>query len=85
MLGGLSFFDAVCHSFATVASGGFSTRNASVGAFQSSVIEWVVVALMFLAGTNFALHYATLRGNLRTGRTANFVSLSFWLWWQRHL
>ena len=40
MLGGMSFFEAICHSFATLATGGFSTRNASVGAYQSAYIDW---------------------------------------------
>jgi len=57
MLGGMSLFDAVCHSFATMATGGFSTRNTSVAAFQSAYVEWVVIAFMFLAGMNFLLHY----------------------------
>ncbi|MEJ2690961.1 MAG: TrkH family potassium uptake protein [Deltaproteobacteria bacterium] len=57
MLGGLGFFDAVCHSFATLATGGFSTHSASVGHFQSSYIDAVVIVFMFLAGVNFTLHY----------------------------
>jgi len=64
MLGGMSFFDALCHTFGTMATGGFSTKNASIGAY-SPYIQWVVIVFMFLAGTNFMLHYQALRGNLR--------------------
>lgn len=65
MLGDMSFFDALCHSFATLATGGFSTRNASVAAYSSAYIDWVVTLFMFLAGVNFTLHYQALRGRLR--------------------
>jgi len=65
MLGGMSFYEALCHSFATLATGGFSTRNASVGAYGSAYIDWVVTIFMFLAGVNFSLHYHALRGRLR--------------------
>jgi len=63
MLGGMDWFDAACHAFATLATGGFSTRNASVGAFGSAYIDYVITLFMFLAGVNFALHYALLSGN----------------------
>ena len=65
MLGGMNFYEALCHAFATLATGGFSTRNASVGAYDSAYIDWVVTAFMFLAGVNFSLHYHALRGRLR--------------------
>lgn len=60
-LGGMSLFDAVCHSFTTVSTGGFSTRNASLGAFGSPYLEGVVIAFMFLAGMNFSLHLSLVR------------------------
>jgi len=63
LLGGIDFFDAVCHAFATLATGGFSTHNTSVGYFNSLYIETVVIVFMFLAGTNFSLHYQGLRGH----------------------
>jgi trk system potassium uptake protein TrkH len=62
MLGGLDWFDAVCHAFATMATGGFSTRNASVAAFGSAYVDWVITLFMFFAGVNFALHHAVLVG-----------------------
>ncbi len=65
LLGGLSFYEALCHAFTTMATGGFSTRTASIGAFQSAYVDYVVVVFMFLAGTNFALHYRFLKGDLR--------------------
>lgn len=64
-LEGMDLFDAVNHSFATVATGGFSTRNASIAAFPSPLIQWTLVLFMFLAGMNFALHYRFLLGNFR--------------------
>lgn len=65
MFGGMSFYEALCHAFATLATGGFSTRNASVGAFDSPYIEWVIILFMFLAGVNFSLHYHALKGRVR--------------------
>ena len=64
MAGGMSLFDAVCHAFATLATGGFSTRNTSVAAYDSAYIDGVVTLFMFLAGVNFSLHYQALRGRL---------------------
>ncbi|MFH0915984.1 MAG: TrkH family potassium uptake protein [bacterium] len=61
-LGGMRWFDALCHSFAAVATGGFSTKTASIAAYNSLYIEIVLMVFMFLGATNFALHYAALRG-----------------------
>jgi len=71
MVGGMDLFDAVCHSFATMATGGFSTRSGSIGAYHSAYIEVVIIIFMLLAGTNFALHYRALRGDL-LGYLRNF-------------
>lgn len=57
LLLGMGPFDAVCHAFGTMATGGFSTYNASLGHFQNPAIEYVVIAFMILAGTNFTLLY----------------------------
>lgn len=65
MFGGMSFFDSLCHSFATLATGGFSTRNASIAAYDSSYVDYVVSLFMILAGVNFALHFQVLRGRAR--------------------
>lgn len=56
LLGGMSLFEAVNHAFTTLPTGGFSTRNASLGAF-SPYIQWVTIVFMFVAGMNFTLHY----------------------------
>ncbi len=61
VLGDMNWFDALCHSLTTVSTGGFSTRNASVGAFDSAYVDGVITAFMFLAGANFSLHYWALR------------------------
>lgn len=63
---GLSFYDAACHALTTVSTGGFSTRNASIGAFESVAVEWIVIVFMACGGINFALHYRLLRGDVRT-------------------
>jgi trk system potassium uptake protein TrkH len=57
VFGGMDLFDAFCHSFATMATGGFSTKNASVGGYDSVYFDYVFTAFMFIAGVNFALHY----------------------------
>jgi trk system potassium uptake protein TrkH len=61
-LAGLSGFEALCHAFTTLATGGFSTRNTSVGEFGSPLVEWIVIFFMLLAGINFVLHYRLLTG-----------------------
>lgn len=61
----MSGFDSICHTFATLATGGFSTRNASVGAFyDSAAVDTIVIIFMILAGVNFGLYYQLRRGNL---------------------
>lgn len=57
---GVGLFDAVNHSFATVATGGFSTKNASIAAFGKPGVEWTVAAFMVLSGVNFSLYYRLL-------------------------
>jgi trk system potassium uptake protein TrkH len=61
----MSLFDAVCHTFGTMATGGFSTHNASISHYGSAYIEGVITVFMFVAGANFALHYQFLLGNPR--------------------
>lgn len=65
-IGGMTFYDALCHSFTTMATGGFSTKQASVAHWDSPFIQYVIVVFMFLAGTNFTLSYMAIRGNFRT-------------------
>jgi trk system potassium uptake protein TrkH len=61
LLLGLSFFEAIVHTFGTVATGGFSSRNESIGAFGPAV-QWTITVFMFLAGTNFTLYYLAVLG-----------------------
>ncbi|MGI5977168.1 MAG: TrkH family potassium uptake protein [Candidatus Limivicinus sp.] len=65
LCGGMSFFDALLHSFATAGTGGFSTRNASIGAFHSPYIEVVCGTFMLLFGLNFNLYFLLLIGRWR--------------------
>lgn len=62
LLEGMTIFDSLCHAFGTMATGGFSTYNSSLGRFESSLIEYTTIAFMILAGTNFTLLYLTLIG-----------------------
>jgi trk system potassium uptake protein TrkH len=55
--GGMGWFDAVCHSFGTVATGGFSTKQASVAYWDSAYIHYVIAVFMMLSGVNFSLYY----------------------------
>lgn len=74
MLGGMSFFEAICHAFTTLSTGGFGTRDASMAAFQSPYIEWVIVIFMFLSGVNFSMHFKALKGDARVYlRSEEFV------------
>ena len=65
MVGGMNLFDALTHTFGTLATGGFSPKNRSVGHFDSGFIHIVVTIFMMLAGMNFILHYGLITGKLR--------------------
>lgn len=56
-LGPMNRFDAICHAFTTIATGGFSTHQASIGYFQSHYVEWVCIVFMLLSGINFAMYH----------------------------
>ena len=60
-LAGMTFFDAICHSFSTVAIGGFSTHDSSIGYFDSALIESIAIVFMVLSGINFGLHFFALK------------------------
>ena len=64
--GGMTLFDSMCHMLTTMATGGFSTKNASVGGFDSVYIEYVIIFFMFLAGVNFSLHWRGIHGDLKS-------------------
>ena len=57
---GMNSFEAVCHTFSTMATGGFSTRNASIEAFSNPTIEYIIILFMIAAGINFTQHYRLL-------------------------
>ena len=61
MLGNMSFFDAICHAFTTMATGGFSTQNDSIAGY-SAYIQYVIILFMIIAGISFSLHYFLLKG-----------------------
>ncbi len=58
---GMSKFEAACHSFSTLGTGGFSSRTASVAGFESPLIEYIIILFMILAGINFTMHYRLWR------------------------
>lgn len=63
LIGGMNLFDSVNHAFTTMATGGFSTKQASIAAYDSPFIHYVMIVFMFIAGTNFTLHYHLLHKN----------------------
>ncbi len=80
MAGGMPIFDAVCHAFATVATGGFSTQSASIAAYHSVYIETVLIVFMLLGATNFSLHYRLLHGKATHFSNPEFrFFIAYWL------
>ncbi|MCZ7361727.1 MAG: TrkH family potassium uptake protein [Candidatus Methanoperedens sp.] len=63
---GMTFFDAIVHTFSTMSTGGFSSRNESIAAFGSPLIEFIILVFMFIGGMNFNLFYRTLRVERRS-------------------
>jgi trk system potassium uptake protein len=64
LFGGMNLFDSCCHAFTTLATGGFSTKNASVGHFGSAYIEYVTGIFMFLAGVNYSIYFFVIKGKM---------------------
>ncbi len=64
-ISGMPWFDAVCHSFTTMPTGGFSLKNTSIGYYDSSVIHYIIILFMFLAGVNFSLHFRAITGDIK--------------------
>ncbi len=60
LAGGMNLFESVCHAFGTIATGGFSPKNSSIGGY-SAYIQYVVMAFMLLSGTNFIIHYYIIK------------------------
>ncbi len=66
MVAGVDFFNAICHAFATMATGGFSTKTSSIGGFQSGWVDLIIIVFMILAGMNFSLHHRVLYGDFKS-------------------
>lgn len=95
LLGGMNLFEALCHTFGTMATGGFSTKNNSIGAYNSPFIDYVIIFFMISAGINFSLHYQFLNRDFKTYfRNREFLMFAalilggtlfiFFDVWQRH-
>ena len=64
-VGPMNFFESVCHAFATISTGGYSTRNASIAAFNSAYTKGVLTVFMFIGGVNFSLVYLAMKGQIK--------------------
>ncbi len=62
MLCGMGLFDAVCHTFGTLATGGFSTKNASIAFYNNTAVDFIITGFMLASGLNFALYFQTIQG-----------------------
>jgi trk system potassium uptake protein TrkH len=79
LLGGMNLFEALTHTFGTVATGGFSPLNRSVGQYGSAYFDWVITVFMFLSGVNFVLHYRMLRMDFRPLARDEEFRLYLWI------
>jgi trk system potassium uptake protein TrkH len=64
-IGPMDFFESVCHAFTTISTGGYSTRNASIGAFNSPYVKIVLTLFMFIGGVNFTLMVSAVKGRIK--------------------
>lgn len=78
ILAGFNLFDSLTHTFGTVATGGFSTKNLSVGAFNNPLAEVLITVFMFLSGVNFSLYYFLLKK--QWGKFSKDEELRFYFW-----
>ena len=96
MLGGMSLFDSLCHSFGTVSTSGYSPKNASIGSYNSAYFDWVIILFMFLGGMTFMLFYYIMKGNWKTlkintefrwyvGFLLFFCGIVSWLLWKDNM
>ena len=96
MLGGMSLFDSLCHSFGTVSTSGYSPKNASIGFYNSAYFDWVIILFMFLGGMTFMLFYYIMKGNWKTlkintefrwyvGFLLFFCGIVSWLLWKDNM
>jgi len=74
---GMTPYEAACHAFTTMSTGGFSTLDGSIGGFDSALIDWIIIVFMTLAGVNFVLHYRVLTG--RIGSALRDAELRYYL------
>jgi trk system potassium uptake protein TrkH len=92
---GMPVYDAICHSMSTLGSGGFSSKALSIGHYQSAAIDWITTGFMLVAGLNFGLYYAMVRGQWRAliddpearayvGLNLVVILLVAWSIWSRH-
>ena len=65
VLGGMPLFDSLCTAFGTVSTSGYSTKNASIGHYNSAYFDWVITIFMFLGGLSFVLIYQVLKGDIK--------------------
>jgi trk system potassium uptake protein TrkH len=95
VVAGMPVYDAICHSMSTLGSGGFSTKALSIGHYESAAIDWITTAFMLVAGLNFGLYYAMVRGQWRAliddpearayvGLNLVVTLLVAWTIWSRH-
>ncbi len=91
--GGMSLFDSLCHAFGTISTAGYSSKNASIGHYNSAYFDWVTIVFMFLGGVTFILHYQILKRQWKVvslntefrwyfGFTCFFSLLVSWALWQ---
>jgi trk system potassium uptake protein TrkH len=96
MLGGMSLFDSLCHSFGTVSTSGYSPKNASIGFYNSAYFDWVIILFMFLGGMTFMLFYYIVKGNWKilkintefrwyVGFLLFFCGIVSWLLWKDNI
>jgi trk system potassium uptake protein TrkH len=78
VLAGMPVFDAINHALTTLSTAGFSTRDGSIGAYNSAAIEWIIIFFMMAAGTNYFLHY---RAMFRRGQQLNYFRDPEWRWY----
>ena len=71
LLGKMNFFDAVCHSFSTLPTGGFSPKNASLAEYNSPFFDYVILIFMVLSGISFAIHFKLFKGNINVLKRDN--------------
>jgi len=77
-VGEMNFFDSVCHSFATMATGGFSTQNDSITGFMPYT-QYIIILFMFIAGTNFTLHYFVMHRQIKKAAANEEFKMYFWI------